>query len=128
MNHTSKDTDSLVAKSAERPQPEQLQRLSPTEWMLMRICWRLGRTSVAAVMEESLKDSIHDYRTVQTLLNRLVKKGYLQADRKAKIHQFSPSVAQPAALRLEIRHFLDDFVGPEPEHRAIVREMLDASG
>ena len=109
-----------------RNDPEQLERLSPTEWMLMRICWRLGRTTVAAVLEESLQDAVRDYRTVQTLLNRMVKKGYLEADRKAKIHLFTPCVDQQAALRLETRLFLEDVVGPEPENRALVREMLDA--
>jgi len=53
-----------MSRQDQSPTPKE--RLSPAEWQLMRICWRLGRANVRQVLREDLKARIRDYRTILT--------------------------------------------------------------
>lgn len=100
-----------------------MERLSPAEWELMSICWRLGRCTTRDVLEESNRRRVRDYRTVQTLMTRMVAKGYLRVEKVGKTNHFTPAIAEKRALRVEIRRFLDEVVTSE-ESRAVLQDML----
>ena len=100
------------------------ERLSPAEWQLMRICWRLDRCTVREVLREDLKTHIRDYRTILTFMTRMTKKGWLNVEKKGNINYYRPAVAQSQALEEEIRQFLDQVVGPEPENRELLKKIL----
>ena len=56
------------------------ERLSPSEWEIMRICWRLGECTVRDVLREDLKAHKRDYRTILTFMTRMARKGWLTAE------------------------------------------------
>ena len=91
----------------------------------MRICWRRGRSTVREVLQDSLRNSVRDYRTILTLLTRMAGKGYLKVEKVGKTNYYTPAVPQQRALTREIRRFLKEVVGPESENRDLLRELLD---
>ncbi len=101
------------------------EQLSRAEWELMRICWKLGRASVRQILDESLKQRARDYRTVQTLLNRMAKKGYLEIEKEGQANYYSPAVSEELGLQEEIRRFLDEVIGPEPQNLELLRTVLE---
>jgi len=80
--------------------------LSPTEWTVMNICWRLGPATAREVHRQSLADRARDYRTVKTLLDRIVEKGYLRVEKRDGTNVYVPV----AARRRTVAAALDDFV------------------
>ena len=80
--------------------------LSPTEWSLMHICWRLGEVPARAVHEASLSDRKRAYGTVKTMLERLVEKGYLQRRRLGPLWLYKPASSRTR----EIARAVDTFV------------------
>lgn len=90
--------------------------LSRTEWSIMNICWRQGRSSARVVFEETLKEKTRGYQTVKTMLDRLVEKGYLRREKFGPIWLYEPTVSRPAILAREIESFvgtvLDHTVSP----------------
>ena len=102
------------------------ERLSPAEWQLMRICWRLGRANVRQVLREDLKTHIRDYRTILTFMTRMANKGWLEVEKEGNTNYYIPAVEQSQALEEEIRQFLDQVVGPEPENRELLKKILEA--
>jgi BlaI family penicillinase repressor len=100
------------------------ERLSASEWQLMRICWRLGRCTVREVLREDLKTRIRDYRTILTFMTRMEKKGWLTVDKEGNTNFYTPAIAQEKALKEEIQRFVDEVVGPEPENRQILEAFL----
>ena len=111
-----------MASRNRRAIPEE--RLSPAEWQLMRICWRLGRCNVREVLREDLKTRVRDYRTILTFMTRMTKKGWLKVEKKGNTNYYLPAVAQERALREEIQQFLDQVVGPEQENRRLLLRIL----
>ncbi len=91
----------------------------------MRICWRRGRSTVREVLQDSLRNTVRDYRTVLTLLTRVANKGYLKVEKEGKTNYYTPAVPQQRALTGEIRRFLKEVVGPERENRELLRKLLD---
>jgi len=100
------------------------ERLSPAEWQLMRICWRLGRCTVREVLREDLKTHIRDYRTILTFMTRMAKKGWLTVDKEGNTNFYTPAIAQEMALKEEIQRFVEEVVGPEPENRQMLEAFL----
>ena len=103
-------------------------RLSSSEWQLMRICWRLGRCTVREVLREDLTTHIRDYRTILTFMTRMTKKGWLEVEKEGNTNYYIPAVDQELALKEEILNFLDHVVGQEPGNRRLLREILDEFG
>lgn len=104
------------------------ERLSPAEWQLMRICWRLGRANVRQVLREDLKTHIRDYRTILTFMTRMAKKGWLEVEKEGNTNFYTPVVQRSQALEEEIYRFLDEVIGPDPENLAILRRVLGEDG
>ena len=99
-------------------------RLSSSEWQLMRICWRLGRCNAREVLREDLKTHIRDYRTILTFMTRMTRKGWLEVEKEGNTNYYTPAVAQGEALEERIRQFLDQVVGPDPKNRELLLKIL----
>lgn len=80
--------------------------LSPTEWTVMNICWRLGPATAREVHRQSLEDRERDYRTVKTLLDRIAEKGYLRVEKQDGANVYVPV----AARRRKVAEALGEFV------------------
>ena len=102
--------------------------LSPSEWEIMRICWRLGRCTVREVLEEDLKTHKRDYRTILTFMTRMSRKGWLSTDKHGNRNLYRPAIAEKSAVRHQIERFLDEVVGSDPKDVELLEEILAARG
>lgn len=90
--------------------------LSRTEWGIMRICWEKGQSTARAVYDETLKEKKRSYQAVKTMLDRLVKKGYLERTKLGPIWLYKATVSRARVVAREIEKFagsvLDNSVAP----------------
>ncbi len=113
---------------------EKRSKLSRTEWSLMKICWEKGKVSARVIYEETLKEKKRGYQTVKTMLDRLVKKGYLKREKFGPIWLFNPAVSHSQVVADEIETFtstvLDDTFTPLFAHltekEKLSREEIEA--
>lgn len=101
------------------------QQLSPAEWQMMRILWRIGRASVRQVLEEDLKKRNRDYRTILTFLSRMEAKGFLSVEKEGNTNYYTPVLAKKKGLQVEIGRFLDEVLGADREGLELVREATE---
>ena len=108
--------------------------LSTTEWSLMKICWKKGKSSGRQIYEESLKEKKRVYQAVKTMLDRLVIKGYLEREKFGPIWLYKPAVPRSKVIAREIDTFvntvLDNTFAPLFVHLAgkekLSREEIEA--
>ena len=80
--------------------------LGETEWTLMKICWKKGKSSAKVIHEESLKDKKRSYNAVRTTLGRLVKKKYLKREKFGPIWLYSPNQSENSVISRILRKFI----------------------
>jgi BlaI family penicillinase repressor len=91
-----------------------LSATSPAETEILRLVWQLKRATVQEVCRQLPATRKIAYATVQTLLRRLEKKGYLKHDVEGKAHVFYPSVERERVIRRSVSDFLDRLFGGDP--------------
>ncbi|MEN6424874.1 MAG: BlaI/MecI/CopY family transcriptional regulator [Phycisphaerales bacterium] len=112
---------------------EDLQPLSPCETEILRLVWQLGDATVQQICERLPAQRKIAYATVQTLLRRLEKKGYLKHRVEGKAHLFHPTVARDHVIKRSVNDFLERLFGGDPiplvqhlaEHGRIDAEDLE---
>jgi BlaI family penicillinase repressor len=91
---------------------KRLRSLSPAEWQIMNLCWRLGRSTAREIYEASLERQERGYQTVKTLLDRIAAKGYLTVEKLGPL-----CVYEPRRRRREtVAAAIDDFVETVLDH------------
>ena len=93
---------------------KQLPQLSPTETEILRQVWQLEKATVQEVCESQPARRKISYATVQTLLRRLEKKGYLEHDVRGNAHVFTAAVKQEAVIKRSVGDFLERLFGGNP--------------
>ena len=93
---------------------ETLPALSPAETEVLRIVWHLGRATVQQALDHLPPDRRIAYATVQTLLRRLEKKGYVTHQVEGKAHVFEPAVRREDVIRRTVGDFVDRLFGGDP--------------
>jgi BlaI family penicillinase repressor len=88
-----------------------LSPLSPAETEILRLVWQLGQPTVQAVCDTLPQKRTITYATVQTMLRRLEKKGYLKHESRGKAHVFIPAIRKDQVLGSAVRSFLDKLFG-----------------
>lgn len=116
-----------------------IRKLSPAEWKVMNLCWKLHKATARQIHEASLKHQERDYQTVKTLLDRVTAKGYLKMEKLGPLCIYSPAVSRASAVAGAVEDFiatvLDNSVAPLFQHLAknetieereleILRDML----
>ncbi len=91
-----------------------LAALSPAETEILRLVWRLGSATVQDVCTALPKERSITYATVQTLLRRLEKKGYLRHLVRGKAHLFCPAAKREDVIRRTVTDFVDRLFGGDP--------------
>jgi len=91
-----------------------LPALSPSETEILRLVWQLDKATVQHVCANLPATRKIAYATVQTLLRRLEKKGYLKHQIRGKAHVFSPTVKQATVIKRSISDFLNRLFGGDP--------------
>ena len=85
--------------------------LSPSETEILRIVWELDTPTVQAVCDALPAHRDIAYATVQTLLRRLEKKGYLGHKIQGKAHVFHAKVHQNDVIGSAVKSFVDRLFG-----------------
>ena len=88
--------------------------LSPSETEILRLVWQLDNASVQEVCDKLPARRKIAYATVQTLLRRLEKKGYIKHRLRGKAHVFFPAVKQEAVIKRSVGDFLQRLFGGDP--------------
>lgn len=100
-------------------------QLSPSEWRIMQVCWRLGRTTVRDILL-ALADRppAMSYTTVHMLLTRMTEKGYLELEQDRGSNVYSPAVDREGIVRLAAEDFVDNILAGEPANLVILSAVL----
>jgi len=85
--------------------------LSPCETEILRLVWQLKDATVQQICDRLPAQRKIAYATVQTLLRRLEKKGYLKHKVEGKAHIFHPAVARDHVIRRSVNDFLERLFG-----------------
>ena len=106
--------------------------LTPAEFNLMKVLWRLGKATVAdarAELNRPERTARRDgselaYTTVMTLLGRLAAKGAVEVDREREPFIYRPAHARESVLKDRLRSFLHDVFDGEAD--AMVLGLVEA--
>jgi len=84
--------------------------ISETEQAVLKVLWDLERGTVREVLA-ALNAQGHSwaYTTVQTLLTRLLAKGYVEADRGGPAHVYRAAVSRSELLQQRLSDLADTF-------------------
>ena len=88
--------------------------LSPSETEILCLVWEKGRATVQNICDSLPASRKIAYATVQTLLRRLEKKGYVRHETVGKAHVFSPTVKPDDVISKAVGSFLDKLFGGDP--------------
>lgn len=88
--------------------------LSPAETEILRLVWQLESATVQDICDALSEDRGVTYATVQTLLRRLEKKGYVRHDMKGKAHVFSAAVKREEVIERTVGDFVARLFGGDP--------------
>ena len=91
-----------------------LPALSPAETEIIRLIWQLGSGTVQDVCGKLPRRRQIAYATVQTLLRRLERKGYVTHETKGKAHVFSPAAEREEVIKRTVGDFVDRLFGGDP--------------
>jgi len=93
---------------------KKLPALSPSETEILRLVWQLNKATVQDVCDKLPAKRKIAYATVQTLLRRLEKKGYLRHRIRGKAHVFFAAVESENVIKRSVNDFLDRLFGGDP--------------
>lgn len=93
---------------------KKLPALSPSETEILRLVWQLDKATVQNVCNKLPAKRKIAYATVQTLLRRLEKKGYLKHRIRGKAHVFFAAVKSEKVIKRSVNDFLDKLFGGDP--------------
>jgi len=93
---------------------KKLPALSPSETEILRLVWQLDKATVQEVCDKLPAKRKIAYATVQTLLRRLEKKGYLKHHTRGKAHVFFAAVKSENVIKRSVNDFLDRLFGGDP--------------
>ena len=88
--------------------------LTDGELRLMRVLWRHGPSTVAAIVEAVNDASPPAYNTVQTMMRILERKGFVSHRKNGRAFVFEALVDESCAQKSAIRHVLDRFFDNSP--------------
>ncbi|MCP4711555.1 MAG: BlaI/MecI/CopY family transcriptional regulator [Planctomycetes bacterium] len=91
-----------------------MQALSPAESEILAVIWRLEQATVQEVIDHlpSHKETV--YTTIQTLIRRLEKKGYLKHRSLGKAHQYYACVKKDDVISRAVNDFVNRLFGGDP--------------
>jgi len=109
-----------MKKSAQRRQRIVLP--SPGELRLLQILWRIGRGTIEDIVKSSGESPPPNYKTVQTLLRIMERKGQVDHSQDGRAFVFRPLIGPRDVRRLSIREVVTKyFTGSRTE---LVVELL----
>jgi BlaI family penicillinase repressor len=99
--------------------------LTPAEFNLMKVLWRLRRANVAETRAAlGAKGDELAYTTVMTLLGRLAAKGAVVVDREREPYVYRPAFRRESVLRERLKGFLAEVF--DGEASSMVLHLVDS--
>ena len=99
--------------------------LTPAEFNLMKVLWRLRRATVAEARAAlAQKGEELAYTTVMTMFGRLATKGAVVVDREREPYVYKPAFRRESVLRERLKGFLADVF--DGEASSIVLHLVDS--
>ncbi|MQS76963.1 CopY/TcrY family copper transport repressor [Companilactobacillus halodurans] len=86
----------------------EVETMSKAEWQVMRIIWTLGQATSKQVIEILEKKTSWKAATIKTLIVRLQKKDFLQADEKARPYVYKPLIPESTAIHQSVSNLFDN--------------------
>ena len=93
---------------------KKLPAVSPADTEILRLVWQLDKATVQQICDKLPTKRKITYATVQTLLRRLEKKGYLKHKTLGKAHVFFAAVKSEDVIKKTVGDFLDRLFGGDP--------------
>ena len=93
---------------------QKIAALSPAETEILRLVWQLNKATVQQVCDKLPGKRKITYATVQTMLRRLEKKGYIKHHVQGKAHVFFAAVKSEEVIKRSVGDFLDRLFGGDP--------------
>ena len=88
------------------------QKLPDTELKVMQAIWHIeSPASTSAVREELQKERPWNLSALQTLLGRLVRRGFLQTEKQGKSRYYTPLVTEEDYLAEGSRRYFQKWTG-----------------
>jgi len=103
--------------------PKKLRPLSEIQTRIMRIIWDRGEASVSDIQAALATDAVRARNTVQTLLSRLERKGWLKHLEKGHTFYYSATVEKRKTLSEMLSRLVDTAFGGSSE--GLVMALLD---
>ncbi len=103
-----------------------LPKLSEAQTEIMNVVWEHGEASVARVLKELNKNRKVSRNTVQTMLSRLAKKGWLRHRQEGNTFLYKATVEKRKALSAMAENLVDTAFSGSAE--GLVMALLDGRG
>ena len=100
--------------------------LTDGELKLMRVLWRRGPSTVAAIVGAVDGANAPAYNTVQTMMRILERKGFVSHRKDGRAFVFNALVDESRARKNALRHVLDRFFDNSPG--TLVLSLLEHDG
>jgi BlaI family transcriptional regulator, penicillinase repressor len=105
------------------------QELTPGEWDIMRAVWELEPCAAPGVQEALLKQRKWAYTTVKTMMDRMVAKGFLKAEKIRNLTLYRAAISRVEAQRGElartIKHAFDGALAPMMQFMVEGQDLTD---
>ena len=80
--------------------------LTEAEWTVIKAVWDSEPCTAPAIQEKLFKQTEWTYSTVRTLMDRMVTKGLLQADKEKNVTLYRTAITRAQAQRGELLYAL----------------------
>ena len=80
--------------------------LTPAEWNIMKVVWEKKEVVAREVYEELHDSEKWATTTVRTMMERLVKKGYLKQKKIGPVYLYKPAVKQEKVMSRTLRNMV----------------------
>ncbi len=107
------------------PNDHTLPELSPAELDLMKILWASGQSRARDVHTQLNSSYQWAYSTTRTMLERMVKKGYLERETFHGVILYNPLISRPRGLAHLVRDFSKRVLEADPA--SVVSLFADGS-
>jgi BlaI family penicillinase repressor len=100
-------------------------QLTDLEWEIMNHIWNKEKqVTVREILDEHYSHGEKAYTTVQTVMNTLVEKGFMEKERIGMANFYTPTQQRDSVVKKEINYFVDKvFRGSMPQ---FVKHFIDA--
>ena len=104
--------------------------LTRSEWIVLKAIWGREPCTAPGLQEELFKATGWTYSTVRTIMDRMVAKGILQAEKLRNLTLFRANVTRAQAQRSEIlytlKHAFDGALTPMVQHLLETNEVSES--